>query len=141
MPVSRALHTWLCALMVGMTLSMIGVSGCAFSVAPTSSDDNELTLELAAYPAKISIEDSTATAEIWATVRTGGSPVRDNTIVKFATTAGQITSESQTIDGLAVAILISPGDNRPRQAEIVAQAITVRDTIEIDFIIAAQDDF
>jgi len=96
---------------------------------------------LASYPAKISIEDSTATAEIWATVKAGGNPVKDNTVVKFATTVGTITSESQTIDGLAVAILASPGDNRPRQAEIVAQAVTVRDTIEIDFVISAQDAF
>ena len=67
--------------------------------------------------------------------------VKDNTIVKFATTVGQITSQSQTIDGLAVAILTSPGDNRPRQAEIVAQAVTVRDTIDVDFIISVQADF
>ncbi|MFP6593328.1 MAG: hypothetical protein VCE12_22740, partial [Candidatus Latescibacterota bacterium] len=59
----------------------------------------------------------------------------------FATTAGTITSESQTIDGLAVAILTSPGDNRPRQAEIVAQAITVRDSIDVDFIIDVQASF
>ncbi len=120
---------------------MLSAGGCAFSVAPTSSDDNELTLELAAYPARISIEDSTATAEIWATVRAGGNPVKDNTIVKFATTVGTITSQSQTVDGLAVAILVSPGDNQPRQAEVVAQAVTMRDTIEVDFVITAQSDF
>ncbi|HJP32126.1 MAG: hypothetical protein QF689_01170 [Candidatus Latescibacteria bacterium] len=130
-------HSW-AAVLLAITLS---VGGCAFSVAPTSSEDNELSLELASYPARISIEDSTATAEVWATVRAGGEPVKDNTIVKFATTVGTITSESQTVDGLAVAILTSPGDNRPRQAEIVAQAVTIRDTIDVDFIITAQDDF
>lgn len=137
MPATRGLRPWAGALL----LTIACVTGCAFSVAPTSSDDSELTLELASYPAKISIEDSTATAEVWATVKTGGNPVKDNTIVKFATTVGRITSQSQTVDGLAVAILTSPGDNRPRQAEIIAQAVTVRDTIEIDFVITAQDDF
>lgn len=126
---------------VALLLALLVVGGCAFSVAPTASTDNVLTLELAAYPARISIEDSTSTAEIWATVKAGDNPVEDNTIVKFATTVGIITSESQTIDGLAVAILTSPGDNRPRQAEIVAQAVTVRDTIDVDFVITAQDDF
>ena len=121
--------------------AVAGAGGCAFSVAPTSSENNELTVELPAYPARISVEDSTATGEVWATVRMGDSPVKDNTIVKIATTVGQITSEAQTIDGLAVAILTSPGDNRPRQAEIVAQAITVRDTIDVDFIISVQSNF
>lgn len=135
--VSKSLRPWAGVL---LWASLCAV-GCAFSVAPTSSEDNELTIELAAYPARISVEDSTATAEVWATVRVGDGPVKDNTIVKFATTVGQITSQSQTIDGLAVAILTSPGDNRPRQAEIVAQAVTVRDTIDVDFIISVQADF
>jgi hypothetical protein len=74
-------------------------------------------------------------------VRRGGEPIKDNTIVKFATTVGTITSESQTLDGLAVAILTSPGDNRPRQGEVVAQAITVRDTIDLDFIITGEEEF
>ena len=128
--VSKRVRSWAGVLM----WIVLGAAGCAFSVAPTSSEDNELTVELTAYPARISVEDSTATGEVWATVRMGDSPVKDNTI-------GTITSESQTIDGLAVAILTSPGDNRPRQAEIVAQAITVRDSIDVDFIIDVQADF
>ncbi len=135
--VSKRVRSWAGVLM----WIVLGAAGCAFSVAPTSSEDNELTVELNAYPARISVEDSTATGEVWATVRMGDSPVKDNTIVKFATSVGTITSESQTIDGLAVAILTSPGDNRPRQAEIVAQAITVRDSIDVDFIIDVQADF
>ena len=117
------------------------VGSCAFSVAPTTSTDTELTIELSAFPGQVSVEDTSATSEIWATVRIGGSPVRDNTIVKFATTAGKITSQSQTVDGLAVAILRSPGDNRPRQAEVVAQAITVRDTLNLDFVIVVDENF
>jgi len=101
---------------------MLLAAGCAFSVALTSSDDNELTIELAAYPARLSVEDSTSTAEVWATVRT-------------------ITSDSQTVDGLAVAILNSPGDNRPRQAEVISQAVAVRDTIDIDFVVTDQEEF
>lgn len=128
-------------LLLTLAWIMPGSTGCAFSVAPTSADENTLTLELAAYPARVSIEDSTATAEVWATVRSGGNPVKDNTIVKFASTDGTITAESQTVDGLAVAILTSPGDNRPRQAQVVAQAVTVRDTIEIDFVITAEENF
>ncbi len=75
-----------------------------------------------------------ATAEIWATVRQGTGPIRDSTIVFFATTVGEITQESFTRDGLAVAVLSSPGDGRPRRAAVVAQAITVRDTLDIDFV-------
>lgn len=123
-------------------LALAGVFGnCAFSVAPTASEDTSLTVELAAYPARVSVEDTAATAEIWATVRVGGSPVKDNTIVKFATTVGRITSQSQTVDGLAVAILRSPGDNQPRQAEVVAQAVTVRDTISLDFVVGGEENF
>ena len=113
-------------------------ASCAFSVAPTSSKDTNLTLELSAFPDRVSIEDSTATAEIWATVRQGDAPVRDNTLVKFATTVGTITSESLTRDGLAVALLTGPGDGRPRQAEVVAQAITIRDTLDLDFVLSQE---
>jgi hypothetical protein len=137
MPRSEFLPRGATALLL-LSLSLLWGS-CAFSVAPTSSEANELTIELAAYPARLSVEDSTATGEVWATVRRGDNPVSDNTVVKFATTVGHITSESQTVDGLAVAILTSPGDNRPRQAEVVAQAVTVRDTVEVDFVITVEE--
>ena len=114
--------------------SALLIWGCAFSVVPTDSEDAQITLELTAYPARLSVEDS-VTSEIWATVRQGSQPVEDNTLVKFATTVGTITGESQTRDGLAVALLMSPADNRPRRAEVVAQAITVRDTLDVDFIL------
>ena len=129
------------ALPAALVAAALGLAGCAFSVAPTSSEDNALTVELASYPTRISIEDSTATAEVWATVRMGDSPVKDDTVVKFATTVGTITAESRTVDGLAVAVLRSPGDNRPRQAEVVAQAVTVRDTIDVDFVVFANETF
>ena len=116
--------------------SAMVAASCAFSVAPTSSKDTNLTLELSAYPDRVSIEDSTAPAEIWATVRQGDSPIRDNTLVRFATTVGTITAESLTRDGLAVALLTGPGDGRPRQAEVVAQAITIRDTLDLDFVLS-----
>ncbi len=127
--------------MASLGMLMLLAAGCAFSVALTSSDDNELTTELAAYPARLSVEDRTSTAEVWATVRTGENPVKNNTIVKFATTVGTITSDSQTVDGLAVAILTCHGDNRPRQAEVIAQAVAVRDTIDIDFVVTDQEEF
>lgn len=137
MPSTRLLT---CALALAAALAMLG-SSCAFSVTPADPEDSELTLELAAYPNKVSIEDSTATAEVWATVRVGKTPVKDNTVVKFATTVGTITSQSQTRDGLAVAILHSPGDNRPRRASVVAQAITVRDTLDLDFVLLEEETF
>ena len=116
--------------------AVLWVGSCAFSVAPTSSTDRSLTLELAAFPDRVSAEDSTASAEIWATVKQGGEPVRDSTVVVFATTVGSITAATITVDGLAVAMLASPGDGRPRQASVVAQALTVRDTLDIDFVLA-----
>ena len=120
-------------LFLGFVASCVG--RCAFSVAPTSSDDKTLILELAAFPERISVEDSTATAEIWATLKSGDKPVKDSTKVVFATTVGVITPSSFTKDGLAVALLISPADGRPRRGEVVAQALTVRDTLDVDFIL------
>jgi|TARA_B110000116_G_C16562739_1_gene458287 hypothetical protein len=117
-----------------MAIIALWVGSCAFSVAPTSSSQSTLTLELSAFPDRISVEDSTAQAEIWATVKQGNKPVRDSTVVVFATTVGQITAATITLDGLAVALLTSPGDGRPRQATIIAQALTVRDTLDINFI-------
>jgi len=122
-------------LSVFMGIVAICAVGCAFSVAPTSSDDRTLILELSAFPERISVEDSTATAEIWATLKSGDKPVRDSTKVVFATTVGVITPSSFTKDGLAVALLISPADGRPRRGEVVAQALTVRDTLDVDFIL------
>ncbi len=110
------------------------LSGCAFSVAPTDSEESTLTVDISAYPTQLSAEDS-ATAEVWATVLQGINPVKDGTIVRFATTAGDITAESQTRDGLAVAQLISPGDGRPRRVAVVAQALTVRDTFDVDLVL------
>lgn len=114
---------------------LVGVWSCALSVAPTGSSDRELTMELAVYPDRVSIEDSTATAEVWATVRRGDRAIEDSTLVVFATTVGRITASSLTRDGLAVAILSTPGDGRPRRGEVVAQALTVRDTLEVDFVL------
>jgi hypothetical protein len=122
-------------LLLGAVGAALWVSSCALSVTPTSSEDRILTLELAAFPDRLSVEDSTATAEIWATLRRGDSPIGDSTVVFFAVTVGSITSTSYTKDGLAVAVLTSPGDGRPRRAEVVAQALTVRDTLAVDFVL------
>ena len=51
---------------------------------------------------------------------------------------GEITAVTITLDGLAVALLTSPGDGRPRQGSIIAQALTVRDTLDINFVLADQ---
>ncbi|MCC7264398.1 MAG: hypothetical protein IT369_17950, partial [Candidatus Latescibacteria bacterium] len=93
-----------------------------------------ISLELAAFPERLSVEDSLATAEVWATVKQGGKPIKDSTVVAFATTAGTITATSLTRDGLAVALLTGPGDSRPRTGEIVAQVLTVRDTLAVDLV-------
>lgn len=124
---------WLTAVTLAWVFTVVG--SCAFSVAPTSTEDRQLTVELSAFPDRLSIDDSVATAEVWATVKRGTTPVRDSTLVVFATTVGTITPSSITIDGLAVALLTSPGDGRPRRAEIIAQAVAVRDTLNMDFIL------
>jgi hypothetical protein len=92
-------------------------------------------LQLSAFPDRVSADDSTATVEVWATVKRGTKPIKDSTVVFFASTIGTITSSSLTRDGLAVAILTAPGDGRPRRGEVVAQALTVRDTLDIDLIL------
>jgi len=51
---------------------------------------------------------------------------------------GEITAVTITLDGLAVALLTSLGDGRPRQGSIIAQALTVRDTLDINFVLADQ---
>ncbi len=122
----------LLALFVSLNLQ----SGCALSVSPTGTEDRQVTLEMAAYPNRISAEDSNATAEIWATVRMGGNPIEDSVQVVFGTTVGSITETGITLDGLVVATLTGPGDGKPQRAEVVAQALTVRDTIEVDFILS-----
>ena len=111
------------------------IAGCALSVAPTNSESRQISLELNAYPARVSAIDSTARAEIWATIRKGNIPVADSTLVVFASTAGSITPSSITRDGLAIAILQSVGDGRLQRVEVVAQALSVRDTLEVDFVI------
>ena len=131
MKAKRIVHL---VLFAGIALS---AAQCAFSVAPTSSIDKDLTIDLAAFPDRISVEDSTAVAEIWATVREGVRPVKDSTVVVFATTVGTITSSTITLDGLAIAVLQSPGDGRSRRGEVVAQVHTVRDTLDVNFIISA----
>ena len=110
-------------------------SGCAFSVSPTDGDDSLLAMQMASYPERISVEDSTATAEIWVTLKRGSKPIPDSTVVVFATTVGTITSATITRDGLAIAVLTGPGDGTPRSGIVVAQALTVRDTLEVGFII------
>ena len=125
-------QTVLLARLFALCVAVLAV-GC--TLAPTSSQDRQITLELSSYPARLSANDSTATAEVWATIRRGGKQVADSTLVVFATTAGEITPASLTRDGLAIAFLTSPGDGRPQRAEIIAQALTVRDTLEIDFVI------
>ena len=63
--------------------------------------------------------------------------LEDSTVVVFATTVGTITSSTITLDGLAIAVLQSPGDGRSRRGEVVAQVHTVRDTLDVNFIISA----
>ena len=125
---------------IAQALTRIGllallVAGCALSVAPTNSTDRQIAIELAAFPDRLSAEDSTSQAEVWATIKRGDKPVADSTLVVFATTAGKITASVLTRDGLAVALLTSPGDGRPRRVEIIAQALTIRDTLEVDFVL------
>ena len=119
----------------GLLLFTWTIAGCALSVAPTNSESRQITLELTAYPGRVSASDSTATAEIWATILKGNKPIADSTLVVFASTAGSITPASLTRDGLAIAVLQSVGDGRPQRVEVVAQALSVRDTLEVDFVI------
>ncbi len=130
----KNIYKTLCLIL--MVSSVLLWECCAFSVAPTAGEDKLLTLELSAFPERISADDSSATAEIWATVKRGTRPISDSTIVFFATTIGTITASSLTKDGLAVAILATPGDGQPRRGEVVAQALTIRDTLDIDLFLA-----
>ena len=114
------------------------LAGCAFSVAPTDSDDKTLAIDMAAYPERISVEDSLATAEIWVTLKRGSRPIADSTVVLFATTVGTITPSTITLDGLAVGLLTGPGDGTPRSGLVVAQALTMRDTLEVGFVIPVE---
>jgi hypothetical protein len=119
---------------LAIAATALWIYGCALSVAPTGSEDRELTMELAAFPDQLSVRDSTATAEVWATLRLGNEPVRDSTLVFFAVTAGAITPSSYTKDGLAVAKLTGPADQQARQQVlVVAQALTVRASLGIAF--------
>ena len=119
---------------IGFCATLIG---CAFSGAPTSSEDKQITLELFAIPNRVTTGlDSLASAEIWATLKKGGNPVGDSTVVVFATTVGTITQTSITKDGLALAILdVSfPANEGPPEGVVIGQARTIRDTLLIDFV-------
>ena len=126
----------LSAALLTASLAVAGWGGCAFSVAPADDEERQVVVELASFPDRLSAEDSLATAEVWATVRRGGRPVDDSTVVFFATTVGTISASGLTRDGLAVAELLGPGDGRPRRGEIVAQALAVRDTIDFDLVLS-----
>ena len=121
-------------ILVGFCATLVG---CAFSVSPTSSEDKQITLELFAIPNSVNSGlDSLASAEIWATLKRGGNPVSDSTVVVFATTVGTITPTSITKDGLALAILdvAFPANEGPPEGAVIGQALTIRDTLLIDFV-------
>ena len=119
---------------VGFCATLVG---CAFSVSPTRSEDKQITLELFAIPNRVTTGlDSLASAEIWATLKRGGNPVGDGTVVVFATTVGTITQTSITKDGLALASLdVSfPANEGPPEGVVIGQALAIRDTLLIDFV-------
>ena len=70
---------------IGLVWVLLGAGGCAFSVTSTDGEESQVVVELSAFPDRIAAEDSLARAEVWATVRQGGRPVDDNTVVFFAT--------------------------------------------------------
>ena len=116
------------------------LGSCALSVvAPCEPDPDALTLELAAFPNRISVNDSTAVAQVWATLRVGDKPVEDSIQVVFVATVGTIEPVGFTRDGLAIVLLRSPADGRPRRGEVIAQALTVRDTLVIDFVLIDEE--
>ena len=88
-------------------------------------------MEIKAIPEELSVADSGATAQIWVTLKRGTTPIEDSTIVQFATTEGAITETSITIDGLAIGTLTGPGFGEQRDATIFAQALTVKDSVQI----------
>jgi len=111
--------------------------GCAFSVSPTSSQDKQITLELFAIPNRATTgQDTLASVQIWATLKKGGNPVGDSTLVVFATTVGSITPTSITRDGLALAILdvTFPATEGPPEGIVIGQALTIHDTLLVDFV-------
>ena len=117
----------------GLLLLAWTIAGCALSVARLIRRSSSYA-GADGYPGRVSASDSTA-AEIWATILKGNKPIADSTLVVFASTAVSITPSSLTRDGLAIAVLQSVGDGRPQRVEIVAQALSVRDTLEVDFVI------
>jgi hypothetical protein len=99
---------------------------CRSTSAPEAG--GAITLKVDAVPLLLKA-DSTSVATIWATVLQDERPAPDSTVVCFAASLGQITSEAYTRDGLARASFTA--GSAPGVAAIVAQAKGVRDTVVV----------
>jgi hypothetical protein len=89
---------------------------------------SDITLTLDAVPVLLKA-DSASVSSIWATVLQSGRPVRDSTVVYFASSLGHVTPEALTKDGLARATYTP--DPSPGVAAVVGQVMAVRDTVMI----------
>jgi hypothetical protein len=105
---------------------VLAVLSCRSTSAPES--EGTISLRLDAVPLLLKA-DSSSVAMIWATVLDGGRPARDSTMVVFASSLGEVTSEAFTKDGLAQASF-TPGTTAGIAA-IVAQVMAVRDTVVV----------
>ena len=103
------------------------VPACRTQSNPTGPEgDVDLRLDVVPLILKA---DSASTATVWATLLVRGEPAPDSTVVNFVVSQGAIDPVGYTVDGLASATYTSGGE--PGSAAIVAQAMTVRDTVVV----------
>jgi hypothetical protein len=109
-------------------VALIALAGCRASEPDATPSELGIDLSLDVVPL-ILRADTTEVATVWVTILEDGLPIADSTRVDLVATLGQVTAESFTHDGLAVATYRAAGETG--SAAIIAQAKGVRDSIAV----------
>ena len=92
--------------------------------------DQTITIELSGFPRTIAA-DGVDESTIWASIKFGGEPCPDSTVVQFACTGGSIEPTIVTMNGLAATVIVS--DTLPGPVWVVGIVQLVSDSIQINF--------
>ena len=113
---------------LAILVALIALAGCRASEPDAAPAELGIDLSLDVVPL-ILRADTTEIATVWVTILEDGAPIADSTRVDLVATLGEVTAESFTHDGLAVATYRAAGETG--SAAIVAQAKGVRDSIAV----------
>lgn len=115
--------------MLPMALSSAMILGCQATKPDDSIPPGQITVDIDVIPILVPA-DSSERATVWITVKEGGAPIADSTIVNLVATLGSIPPEAFTNNaGLATTKYTPPC--KAGVASIIAQARGVRDTMHV----------